>query len=93
MLLESIILAACMEGKGCSESTEAYVKSDKELAQVLVNIEEYKNRILNRNQFMVYVFTPVYAVVSGKPASFKVYNNTVLEIDVKNSATALKWSW
>lgn len=94
MFLETLILGICVQGHGgCSESTSAYYQHNKDVQQVVKNVEEYGKKMVNGNEWIVYAATPFYAFVSGKPATFTIARGWALEVNVKEQAAAIKWTY
>ena len=94
MLLEAMIAATCIsERNGCGEITSAYYESNKELQQQVKYAEGVGKRIIRGHEYLVYVATPFYAVMAGKPASFKLHDKLMLNVDVKQQALALQWNY
>lgn len=94
MLLEALIVTVCLrESYGCSESTSAYYKQSKQLQEITEAVERYGKKITHNNEWVVYVGTPLYAVVSRKPAKIHIYRGITFNVDLWNQAVALQWSY
>lgn len=94
MFLEVLIATTCLsERTGCSEATSAYYESNKELQQQVKYAEGVGKRMIAGHEYLIYVATPFYAFASGKPASFKLHQKLVLNVDVKQQAIALQWNY
>lgn len=94
MFLEMIVASVCIVGQdGCGSATSAYYHSNKELQEAVKNAEQYGQRLVNGHEYVVYAVTPLYAVVSGKPAIIKLSRGLNLNVDIKGSAVALQWNY
>ncbi len=93
MLLESLVVYACLQGKGCSDSTSAYYSYNKELQYMSKRVEHYGQMISKDRAYIVYVATPLYAVMTGKKAEFLIHKGFYLLVDVKEPGIGLKWSY
>jgi hypothetical protein len=93
MLLEGLVILACVQGEGCSQSTGAYYRYNRD-AQILVkNAENYGKSILYQNEYLVYVGTPLYAALAGKPMRFNMGKGWMFKMDLKNEGVGLEWSY
>lgn len=94
MLLEMLVASVCITGQnGCSNATSAYYQSNKQLQEVVKNTEHYGKKLVKGNEYVVYGVTPIYAIMSGRPATIKLSNTLNLNIDLKESAVALQWNY
>lgn len=95
MFLEAIIATTCIAGQqvGCGEATSAYYKSNKELQEAFINAEDYGKSLLSGKEYVVYIATPLYAVAAGKPASFRLKQTLILNLDFKQGSFALQWNY
>lgn len=93
MLLESLVVYACLEGKGCSDSTSAYYSYNKEIQYASKRVEQYGQMIIKDREYIVYVATPIYAAITGKKAEFLLHKGIYLIIDMKEPGAGLKWSY
>lgn len=93
MLLESLIVYACLEGKGCSDSTSAYYSYNKDVQAVSKRVENYGKQIIEGREYLVCVMTPMYAAATGKKAEFLIHRNLYLQIEFKQPGVGLKWSY
>lgn len=94
MLLEALVAGACLGGTaGCGEATTAYYKSSKELQQTMDNLESMGKKVVDNNKYLVYVATPAYAVLSGQAASFAVYRGVIFNVNIRQQAVALQWTY
>lgn len=93
MLLESLVVYACLEGKGCSDSTSAYYSYNKDIQVLSKRVENYGQMIIKDREYIVYVATPIYAAITGKKAEFLIHKGFDLIIDVKQPGLGLKWSY
>lgn len=93
-MVEAIVVYICIAGQsGCSNATSAYYQSNKELQQTVKNAEKFGKRLIKGNEYIVYVVTPLYAIASGKPASFKLSRNWNLNLDFKRESIGLQWNY
>ncbi len=93
MLLESLVVYACLEGKGCSDSTSAYYSYNKDMQVLSQRVEQYGQMIVKDRQYIVYVATPMYAAITGKKAEFLIHKGFYLIVDMKEPGLGLKWSY
>ncbi len=94
MLAELLVVTACLQDKGgCTESSSAYYKSNKDLQTVVEHAEDYGKRIVNGNEWIVYAATPFYAALSGQQANFKLSRQWLLGVNVKKENIVLQWSY
>lgn len=94
MLLETLVMTVCLQQQGgCTETTSAYYHHNKDAQAIVHDAEEYGNRLIKGNEWLVYVASPVYSIVVGKPANFHIYKGYMLSIDVKKELVAVQWSY
>jgi hypothetical protein len=94
MLMEALVIVACLQGKGgCSESTSAYYKSNKDAQVIVENVEALGKRVTKGNEWLVYVATPIYAIAAGQPANIFLHKEWILGINLKKELIALQWSY
>lgn len=94
MLPELLVIIACLQDKGgCTESTSAYYKYNKDLQIVVEHAEEYGKRIVNGNEWIVYAATPMLAIIGGKQANVRLSKRLVLGVNVKQENVILQWSY
>lgn len=94
MFLEAMVATVCLAGQsGCSNATNAYYQSNKELQRYVKNAENIGKDLIEGNEYIVYAVTPLYAVLSGKPASIKISRNFNLNVNVKQEFVALQWNY
>lgn len=94
MLLEAVIATSCLiQNSSCSTATSAYYESNRELQEAVKNLEQIGQRIINKNEYIVYVATPTYAIISGQPAAFKIHKGLMLNVNIKQENVALQWTW
>jgi hypothetical protein len=94
MLLETLVATTCLMGKGgCSEVTGNYYSYNKDLQDVVKNTERIGENYIKDKKYIIYVFTPVYAVISGKNASFKLHKSLILNLNFKQSTVGLQWTY
>jgi hypothetical protein len=93
VLLEAIVAATCIQGAGCQETTHAYYLQSKELQEWNKNIENYGNRVLKGHEWIVFLATPSYMMLSGQMATVKLSSNWYWEVNVKTQYSGVKWSW
>ncbi len=94
MFLEAMVTTICLAGQpGCSTATNAYYESNKEIQQSVKNLEKIGKNLIEGHEYIVYVATPVYAIMSGKPASFKISRNLSFNVNIKQEFVALQWNY
>lgn len=94
MLVETLVLIACLQNKGgCAESTDAYVKYNKDIQTATKSVEEYGKKVFKGKEWLMYVIAPAYAVASNQPANFPIYNRWVVGVDAKKQLVILRWSY
>lgn len=94
MFLEVVVATICLAGQdGCSSATNAYYQSNKELQETFKNVEKFGQEIIKGHEYIVYIMTPVYAVVLGKPAIFKLSSHINFNVNVKGNTLALQWTY
>ena len=94
MLMEALVVTACLQQKGgCSESTSAYYKSNKEIQDIVHNVDAFGKRIVRGNEWIVYAATPMYAIATGATANFHIHKGWMLGIDIKGEKVLLQWSY
>lgn len=94
MLPELLVITACLQDKGgCTESTDAYYKYNKNLRAYVEHVEEYGKRIVRGNEWIVYAATPMMAIVGGKQANIRIAKGWMLGINVKQESVILQWSY
>lgn len=93
MLVEALVITACMNGSGCIESTMAYSSYNHEFQSMIMDIENKIDKISKSNTYMVYVVTPAYIVMSGKTAHFAIYKKLTFDVNIKNQYVGLNWSY
>lgn len=93
MLVESLVIFACIEGHGCTQSTGAYYVYNRDAKKVVQNVQDYGKRIAKDNELLVYAVTPVYALASGNTARFKMGKGFILKLDVKDQGIGLEWTY
>lgn len=94
MLLEALVFTVCVQGsEGCSETTSAYYKQSTFLQDLNSRVEHMGKEIIGNKEWIVYVGTPVYAVLSRKPAKFLIYEGTILNVDPWTQSVGLQWNY
>lgn len=93
MLLEALIISACLHGPGCNESTSAYYLYNKDLQSIRLNVDNFGKAIAHNNQWAVYTVAPVYAVAAGQTAHIKLYKTWMVDLNIKNQMVGLQWSY
>lgn len=94
MLVEALVIATCVQqGGGCPEATSAYYQYNKDAQVIFHKAEAYGNRIIRGNEWLVYVVSPLYSALSGKPTNIHVYKGYVLTLDAKQQTVAVTWSY
>lgn len=94
MFLEALVISICVQGQdGCSQVTSAYYQQSRELQAISDRVERIGKNITNEREWLVYVGTPAYAIISRKPAKILVYKGTTFNIDPWNNAVGLQWSY
>lgn len=84
-MMELLLLISCMEGKGCSETSNAYYKAHPELQEMVRKNEE---RIKDYcGPIIVEAAAPIAFVAAGGTGNFKIYGNFSLEIKQFTSPT------
>lgn len=94
MLIEALVITICANGyDGCSQSTSAYYQSNKELQETVKNVENIGKKITNDHEWIVYIGTPAYAILSKKPAKILIFKGTTFNVDPWNRSVGLQWSY
>lgn len=93
MLVEALIISACLQGSGCNESTSAYYKYNKDLFVAKQNVEKYGKKLARENEWIVYTVTPAYAIAAGQTAHIKIYKAWMLNLNVKDRAVGIQWTY
>lgn len=91
MLLETIILSACLSGSGCSQSMDAYYKSRPELGQALKKNERMVKNAIGEDT-VKYTF-PIVAALATREANVKISNNWSLRVGPEKGLVLLKWTY
>jgi len=91
MLLESIILAACLQKKGCSDSMNAYYKSQPQLQAVIKKSEKEAKRMVGEDASR-YVL-PIATLGLSRESEFKINNRWSVKIIRPEHILAIKWSF
>jgi len=77
-MMEFLVLVACMNGKGCSQTSNAYYKAHPELQEMVrKNEEKIKDYC---GPIIVEAAAPVAFVAAGGTGNFKIYKNLSLEV-------------
>lgn len=77
-MMEFLVLVACLNGKGCSETSNAYYKAHPEL-QEMVHQNEKKIKDFC-GPIIVESAAPIAFVAAGGTGNFKLYGNFSLEV-------------
>lgn len=93
MILEALVFYSCLNGKGCAESSVTYYQQSEEARTLVKEAEEKAKRLVDNNEYIVYVATPAYALIAGKPAEFVVNKNWTISVELKEPAVGVKWSY
>ena len=94
MFLEAMVATVCLAGQpGCSSATNAYYQSNRELQQTIKNVENIGKDMIKGNEYIVYAFTPAYAILSGRAATIKVSRSFNISVNVKQEFVALQWNY
>ena len=94
MLLEALVITICVQGSdGCSQTTSAYYQQSTELQSISKNIDRIGKQIIDNNDWMIYIGTPAYALISRKPARILIYKGTTLNVDPWNQSLGLQWNY
>lgn len=91
MLLEAIILSACLEGSGCHESMEAYYLSSPELEHFAKNTE--RKMIMAVGEQNVKYVMPGLVLVFAKEGSISIDNHWSIKRSRDRDATLLVWTY
>lgn len=94
MLAEVIVISVCLQQQGgCSESTSAYYKYNKEVQTLVESVEKVGQRLITGNEWLIYIATPIASIASGKPANFYIKKGLMLGIDARKELVMLQWSY
>lgn len=94
MLLEALVITVCANGyDGCSQTTSAYYQQSKELQAISQKAERISEAIVKDHEWLVYVGSPLYAVINRRPAKFLIYKGTTFNVDVFNNSVGLQWNY
>lgn len=94
MLLEALVVGLCTSGSsGCSEASSAYYKQSKELQQITERLEAYGKDIILNKEWLIYIATPTYALMTNQKANFTIYKGLILGIGVRDSSVSLTWRY
>jgi hypothetical protein len=93
MMLELLVATACVNGRGCSETTSAYYKSNIELQQTVERAELYGKNLVKNHDWIVWAVTPAATLASGQTARFKLYKTTTFGINAKNQLLLFEFNY
>ena len=93
MLLEMLVISTCFQKEGCTESTSAYYKYNKDAEALVKNVETVGKRLIKGNEWLVYSITPAYAMVLGQTANFKVYKTLIFKVNTKDQMLAFQFTY
>lgn len=97
MLLEALVITVCTTGttgaSGCNQATNAYYKQSKPLQDLNHSIESLGKKITKDHTWIVYAASPLYAMLSRRPAQINIYRGTTLIADPWNQALGLQWNY
>lgn len=93
MLIEALVIASCVQGSGCSQSTSAYYMHNKYLQEFAQRVHRVADPIIKENNWVVYLVVPVYTVSSGKTASIPLTKNTSLNVSINNSYVGFQFNY
>lgn len=91
MLLEGIILSACLQGKGCDQSMEAYYRSQPELQMMATNSEKKADQVLGTT--VTHYFLPVAALAVSDKASVRLSDKWSVGIGKSQGSVMLRWTY
>lgn len=91
MLLEAIVLSACLEKSGCSQSMDAYYKSKPEIGVAVKKSERIVKNTVGEDTVR-YTF-PVIAAVASKEATVKLGHGFSIKLGPDQGAIMLKWTY
>lgn len=75
---EILVVIACLSGKGCNETSNAYYQAHPELRKMVeMNEKKLKNFV---GPIVVESAAPIAFVVAGGTGNFKLYGNFSVEI-------------
>ena len=77
-MTEFLVIIACLNGKGCSETSNAYYQAHPEL-QEMVHVQEKKIKDYC-GPIVVETAGPFLFIVAGGTGNIKLYKNLSLEI-------------
>jgi hypothetical protein len=92
MIIESIVIAACVGGKGCDRAANAYVEQNQQLKE---NIQIVQNKIENfskQNQLTTNIVSPLYILLLQRNFNIPI-NNLNLNLDLQNQTINLHWGF
>jgi hypothetical protein len=85
VIAEALVIFACVNSTGCSETSNAYYKSHPEIEQIVKKNERRIKEFVG--PVIVQSSAPFFFVVSGGTGNFKLYGNFSLQI--KNYETTM----
>lgn len=91
MLLEGIILSACLQGKGCDQSMEAYYRSEPQLQAIASNSEKKADQVLG--QTVTHFFLPIAALAVTDKASVKLSEQWAVTVGKSQGSVMLRWTY
>lgn len=93
MLIETLVIASCAQGVGCSQSTSAYYLYNKDIQEFTRRVEMVAEPIVKENTWIMYFAVPAYTITSGRTASIPLTKNTALNISIRSSYVGLQFNY
>ena len=84
-MTEFLVIMACLNGKGCSETSNAYYQAHPELREM---VQEQEKRVKDYcGPIIVEVAGPFLFIAAGGTGNFKLYKNLSFEVKNFNKTT------
>lgn len=91
MIQELLLIFACVDSKGCSETTQAYINYNKDIVNSIENTAKVvKNTIPGP---ITRVLLPMYNVYTAKAVIFSVNQYTIVGISNENISISFNYKY
>lgn len=91
MILEALVITACLNQKGCDQSKEAYYKQSTDLQAISYNLKRTGDNLIKGNEWLLYALSPGYLIASGREAKFKLTRLFYVEIGRNQQGAGIEW--
>lgn len=82
MLLETLVIFACVNGTGCTETSSQYYNTHPEIKEMVKANEEKVKEFIGPT--MLAVFSPIAVAATGGTSTFRLSKNFNLQLSVNS---------